>query len=53
MIEKIPEAAARITTLENGRIKVWESSRFRQFVTQVPAQMGSDDTNTQANDSQR
>ncbi|HEX5243728.1 MAG TPA: FAD:protein FMN transferase [Tepidisphaeraceae bacterium] len=53
MIEKIPHAAARITTLEDGRIKVWESSRFRQFVTQVPAQVGSDDTNTQANDSKR
>lgn len=32
MIEKIPTAAARITTLEDGRIKVWESSRFRSFV---------------------
>jgi len=32
MIEKIPNAAARITTLEDGRIKVWESSRFRQLV---------------------
>lgn len=53
MIEKIPGAAARITTLENGRIKVWESSRFRRFVTQVPAQVGPDDTNAQANDSQR
>jgi FAD:protein FMN transferase len=34
MIEKIPDAAARITTLEDGRIKVWESSRFRRLVVQ-------------------
>jgi len=34
MIEKIPDAAARITMLVDGRIKVWESSRFHQFVVQ-------------------
>ena len=53
MIEKIPGAATRITTLENGRIKVWESSRFRQFVTQVPAEAGASDVGTEADDSQR
>ena len=37
MIEKIPGAAVRITALENGGIKVWESSRFHKYVVDVPA----------------
>jgi thiamine biosynthesis lipoprotein len=35
MIEKIPHAAARITMLVDGSIKVWESSRFHEFVVQA------------------
>jgi thiamine biosynthesis lipoprotein len=36
LIEKIPEAAARITAMEDGRIRVWESSRFRKYVVKLP-----------------
>lgn len=32
LIEQTPGAAARITKLVNGRIKVWESRRFQSFV---------------------
>ena len=37
MIEKIPGAAARITTIENGRINVWQSSRFSMYLVKAPA----------------
>jgi thiamine biosynthesis lipoprotein len=38
LIERTPGAAARITKVEDGSIKVWESKRFKDFAATKPAE---------------
>ncbi len=38
LVEQTPGAAARITKLEDGGIRVWESKRFKDFAIQPPAE---------------
>ena len=37
LIEQTPGAACRITRIDDGQVKVWESKRFKDFATEPPA----------------